>query len=235
LKTWYESTDGEVASASLLLTELAPELDRGKPLPNGMTQLLLRAEKGAQKYSWPQLTACLARSLDVQDTIASISRILEELLQTEMGIPPPPQAAYPDMDLSCPERIRCSGSGVQRWRAIHRKWLKKEEEYEAVSDVATLLEDPSSTYPRRSCSIIRAFYDAISTNISVWIHKLRKKGLYTLAAHGTSLMGCDGTNAKLREVRNEKLLLNREGDGQGRQIRMVHPPINSGLPHSNNF
>jgi hypothetical protein len=59
-----------------------------------MTQLLLRAEKGAQKYSWTQLTACLARSLDVQDTIASISRILEELLpptdQAETGISPTP-------------------------------------------------------------------------------------------------------------------------------------------------
>jgi len=31
-----------------------------------------------------------------------------------------------------------------------------------------------------------------------------------LAAHGTSVIGCDGTNAKLREVRNEKLLLNQE-------------------------
>ena len=31
-----------------------------------------------------------------------------------------------------------------------------------------------------------------------------------MAAHGTSLMGYDGTYAKLREFRNEKLLLNRE-------------------------
>jgi hypothetical protein len=84
------------------------------------------------------------------------------------------------MDLSRPERIRCSGSGVQRWRAILREWLMKEEEYEAISDIATLWEDPSSTYPRRAWLIIRAFYDALSTNISVWIHKLRKRGLSTL-------------------------------------------------------
>jgi len=51
LKTWYESTDGEVALAGLFLTKLAPELDRGKPLQNGMTQLLVRTGKGAQKYS----------------------------------------------------------------------------------------------------------------------------------------------------------------------------------------
>jgi len=86
----------------------------------------------------------------------------------------------------------------------------KEEEYEAIPDIATLWEDPSSTYPRRSWPIIRAFCNALNTNISVWIHKLRKRGLSTLAAHGTSLMGCDGSYAKLREVRNEKLLLNRE-------------------------
>jgi len=104
LKTWYESTDGEVASAGLFLTKLAPEPDRGKPLPNGMTQLLLRTEKGAQKYLWPQLTACLARSLDVQHTTASISWILEELLpptdQAGTGIPPTPQATHSDMDPS---------------------------------------------------------------------------------------------------------------------------------------
>jgi len=86
----------------------------------------------------------------------------------------------------------------------------KEEKHEAISDIATLWEDPSSTYPRRAWSINRAFYDAFSTKVSVWINKLRKKGLTTLAAHCTSLIGCDGTNAKLRQVRNEKLLLNRE-------------------------
>jgi len=86
----------------------------------------------------------------------------------------------------------------------------KKEEYEAIPDIATLWEDPSSTYPRRSWPIIRAFYNALNTNISVWIHKLRKRRLSTLAAHGTSLMGCDGSYAKLREVRNEKLLRNRE-------------------------
>jgi len=100
--------------------------------------------------------------------------------------------------------------GVQKWRAILREWLMQEEEYEAIPDIATLWEDPSPTYPRRSWLIIRAFYDALNTNISVWIHKLRKRGLSTLAAHGTSLMGCDGTYAKLREVRNEKILLYRE-------------------------
>jgi len=100
--------------------------------------------------------------------------------------------------------------GVQNWRAILREWLMQEEEYETIPDIATLWEDPSPTYPRRSWLIIRAFYDALNTNISVWIHKLRKRGLSTLAAHGTSLMGCDGTYAKLREVRNEKILLYRE-------------------------
>jgi len=175
---------------------------------------LLRTEKGAQNYSWFQLTACLARSLDVQDTTASISQIFEELLpptdQSETGTSSPPQTVHPGMNPSCPERIQCSGSGVQKWRAILREWLMKEEEYEAIPDIATLWEDPSSTYPRRSWPIIRAFYDALNTNISVWIHKLRNRGLSTLVAHGTSLMGCDGSYTKLQEVRNEKLLLNWE-------------------------
>jgi len=51
----------------------------------------------------------------------------------------------------------------------------KEEGYEAIPDIATLWEDSSYTYPRRSWPIIRAFYDALNTNISVWIHKLRKR------------------------------------------------------------
>jgi len=109
LRTLHESTEGKVTAAGLLLAELAPELDRGKPLPNGMTQLLLRIEKGTLKYSWLQLTACLARSLDVRDTIASISRILNELLspmtQAVADIPWPPQAAHKDTDSSTSKRI----------------------------------------------------------------------------------------------------------------------------------
>jgi len=47
LRTWHESTEEEVTTAGLFLAKLAPELDRGNPLPTGMTQLLLRTEKGA--------------------------------------------------------------------------------------------------------------------------------------------------------------------------------------------
>jgi len=76
LRDWHESVNGR---ARLLLAKLAPAPDKGNPLPNGMTQMLLRIEKGALKCSWSQLTVCLTRSLDVHDTTASISRILEEL------------------------------------------------------------------------------------------------------------------------------------------------------------
>jgi len=51
LRALHESTEGEVTTAGLFLAELALEPDRGNPLPNGMKQLLLRSEKGAQKYS----------------------------------------------------------------------------------------------------------------------------------------------------------------------------------------
>jgi len=140
--------------------------------------------------------------------------MLEELspstTQAGADIPPPPQAVYTNMDPSQLRTIRCSRSGIQRWRAILREWRMEQEEFEAIPDIATLWEDPATTYPKRAWFIIRAFYDTLSTNVSIWIHKLRKKGLSTLAAHGTSLMGCDGANAKPRQVRNEKLLLNRE-------------------------
>ena len=86
----------------------------------------------------------------------------------------------------------------------------EEEEFEAIPDITTLWEDPTTTHPRRAWSTIRAFNEALSTNILVWIHKLRKRGLSTLAAHGTALMGCDGTAAKLRQDKNEKPFLNGE-------------------------
>jgi len=109
LRAWYESTEGEVAAAGLLVAELAPEPDRGNPLPNGITQLLLQIEKGVLKYSWPQLTACLGRSLDVHDTISCISRISEELSPSTthagVDIPLPTQAAHTDMDPSLSRRI----------------------------------------------------------------------------------------------------------------------------------
>jgi len=107
------------------LSWLQSRTDRAKPFPNGMIQLLVRTDKGAQNYSWSQLRACLARSLNVQDTTASVFQILEELLpptdQSEMGTSSPPQTVHLGMDPSCPERIRCSGSGVQKWRAILRE------------------------------------------------------------------------------------------------------------------
>jgi len=86
----------------------------------------------------------------------------------------------------------------------------EQKEFEAIPDIATLWEDPVTTYPRRAWSTIKAFHDALNTDVSVWIHMLRKQGLSTQAAHGTSLMGCNGAGAKLRQVKNEKLLLNRE-------------------------
>jgi len=55
------------------------------------------------------------------------------------------------------------------------------EQFKAIPDIATLWEDPATTYLRRAWSIIRAFYDALNTNVSVWIHKLKRKGLSTLA------------------------------------------------------
>ena len=63
---------------------------------------------------------CLRRSFDVQNTTASISQILEELPKpmnlTGEDCPLPLQAIYTDMELSMPERIWSSGSGIQRWR-----------------------------------------------------------------------------------------------------------------------
>jgi len=132
------------------------------------------------------------------------------MTQVVADVPLPPQAAHIDMDSPTSKRIRCSGSGVQRWREVVKDWLLEEEEYEAIPNIAILLEDPTTTYPRRAWSTIRAFHDILNTNISVWIHKLRRKGRSTLAAHGTSLLGSDGTKAKLRHIRNKKLLLNRE-------------------------
>jgi len=102
LKTWYESTDGVMESAGLLLAELAPEPDRGNPFPNGMAQLLLRTEKGAQKFQNTH-GPCLARSLDVQDTTASISQISEELL--------PPTDQVETNHFPCPDNAWDRGSG----------------------------------------------------------------------------------------------------------------------------
>ena len=46
-------TDCTTIGSGLLQAELALELDRGKPFSNGMIQLLLRTEKGAQKTHGP--------------------------------------------------------------------------------------------------------------------------------------------------------------------------------------
>jgi len=66
---------------------------------------------------------------------------------------------------------------VKRWRETLREWLLEEEEFEAVPDITILWEDPTTTFPRRAWPTIKAFNEALNTNISVWIHKQRKRGL----------------------------------------------------------
>jgi len=78
LRRWHEDTKGGVDVVGLLLAKLAPKPIKGSPLPMGLTQMLLRIERGTKTCSWSQLASCLSRSLDIYDSASSIAQILEE-------------------------------------------------------------------------------------------------------------------------------------------------------------
>ena len=110
-----------------------------------------------------------------------------------------PEAAVP--------HTRPGGPG---WGERLRDWLMAEDEYEAISGIDKEWEDPSTTNPRRAWTAYWDFFTALNTNVPVWINKLRRKGLSTLAAHGEALMGSEGRVMKGRAARCEKLLANKE-------------------------
>jgi len=78
LREWHEDTEGRIEMVGLLLAQLAPEPDKGSLLPTGMIRMLLRIEKEEKTCSWAQLSSCLSRSMDIQDSAASIIQILDE-------------------------------------------------------------------------------------------------------------------------------------------------------------
>jgi len=47
LRDWHENTEGEVTAVGLPLAALAPETDKGNPLLNVMTKMLLRIGNGS--------------------------------------------------------------------------------------------------------------------------------------------------------------------------------------------
>ena len=158
-RKWQEDTKGEVEAVGLLLAKLAPEPDKENPLPMDMTLMLLRIEKGTRTCAWSQLASCLSRSLDIHDSASSITQILEEITNPEdqdgSDDPLLLHTDTMDTDPPVPERIRCSGAGVQRWSQTLRGWLMEEEEFEAIPDITTPWEDPTTRHPRRAWSIIR--------------------------------------------------------------------------------
>jgi len=153
LRKWYEDTGGGVEAVGLLLAKLALELDKRSPLPMGMTQMLLRIEKGEKTCSWTPLASCFSRYIDIYDSAASIAQILDETThpvdqdRLEDPQPEPLHADAMDVDPPAQERIRCSGAGVQRWRETLREWLLEEEEFQAIPEKTTLWEDPTTTHP----------------------------------------------------------------------------------------
>ena len=211
VKAWHEHNDGDLKTIGLLLADMSPAPDTGNPLPRGIVQRLLNIGKDEQKCPWLQFEQFFTKSLSMQDSAHSISQLLASSI-TCMGTRTLDENGSTDSTgtTQADERIRCSGSGVAKWRTVLREWLMEEEEFEAIPDIATLWEDPTTTFPRRAWIRTRDFFEALNTNTTVWIHKLRKQGLSTLAAHATSFLGSDGSEARRRQARNEKLLLNKE-------------------------
>jgi hypothetical protein len=74
----HAETGGSITAIERLLMDLAPPGQKGRPMPNGMINALLRVPRDATACTLDDVVACFWRNLDPSDTVAEISAVLEE-------------------------------------------------------------------------------------------------------------------------------------------------------------
>jgi len=81
LARFHAHTGGSTAAIERMLVDLAPAPQKGKPMPPGMINALLRVPRDATACTLNDLVACFSRNLDPFDTAAEIGAVLEEHMQ----------------------------------------------------------------------------------------------------------------------------------------------------------
>jgi len=81
LARFHAHTGGSIAAIERLLADLAPAPQKGRPMPQGMINSLVRVPRDATACTLDDLVAFFWRNLEQFDTAAEISAVLEEHMQ----------------------------------------------------------------------------------------------------------------------------------------------------------
>jgi len=77
---FHTKIDGSLAKIEALFADMAPEPQKGKPMPPGMINALLRVPKDAAKCTVDDFVDCFQRNLDATDTAEKIGTVIDEHL-----------------------------------------------------------------------------------------------------------------------------------------------------------
>merc|ERR1712205_83818 len=77
---FHTKVDGELSKIEALFADMAPEPQKGKPMPPGMINALLRVFKEVIKCSVQDFVECFQRNLDASDTAEKIGTVIKEHL-----------------------------------------------------------------------------------------------------------------------------------------------------------
>ena len=134
--------------------------------------------------------------------------ITRALLQCHSGTRCPFQSL-----LYCLKRFRDKQHAAERLaRETLRGWLMDKEAFEVVPHIEFPWEDPDASNPSRSWAALLDFFHALQGNVTNWIRKMERNGMYTLAAHGEDLsqVGPEGAKASFRAERRLDLKLSKD-------------------------
>ena len=113
--------------------------------------------------SFPNLFYCLKRFMnkhDTEDRLASIisGHLLPPQSRPELASPTDPlQHHKPDTSMTGPN---CSP-----WKETLREWLMDNEAFEAVTQIEFPWEDPDSSDPGKSWTVLHDFFHAFQGNV----------------------------------------------------------------------
>jgi hypothetical protein len=75
---FHGKVGGDLAKIEALFTDMAPEPQKGKPMPPGMINALLRVPKEATTCTVDDFVECFQRNLDASDTSEKIGGVIDE-------------------------------------------------------------------------------------------------------------------------------------------------------------
>jgi len=171
--TWGIIQQKWVAGADLedigkFLQAWAPEPYRNKPMPKGMAQALLGITPNSQVWAPTDLSNCIFRNTEANDSIDDLVRSSKNLGTTE------------GPTTQVPKIIPAEGLDVKRifprMRNLHdvrRDWLSDEELWLAIPEGETQRHCLTHV-PRHSWKLIVEFFLALNTNIGSWIRISRE-------------------------------------------------------------